>query len=523
MGNPVLEPKIGINLIAAGIVDAFDDRRDLIVGLAATNGTAVTADTLFQNVHNYTKDQLTVQFGTGETYHRIQTWRSANGNLSPLDVLILDQTAPTAPVGSIQVTGAPTADGTFTVIVLDERQFSVSVSVTNGDTVDDVAAAIDTALNTLSSKAFSNVQATDTVTVTSLDASTFGELNNIGVVSDIAGLTFTITQFTGGANGVTPAAGSFDPLNGIRYTGINWPQYFESQLGVLNTFLAGRFNPTNGITDGVGFAGTNKDTSTAAIALATLNSPVLCIGAGKSVSSRPTINQPADWIMCYFQGVRARRLTPDAPISDFVIATGGALDGSGGPALASLPYFNTPLALTPVTPATNQWTFTEQGELEDGGVAYWGVNSAGTSMIMGPVTTTSTTDSGGNDNDSFHYLNYVDTASVCREIFYNTLKATYAQSRLTEGDLIPQRSMANAESIKAEVLRIYKVLSRQALVQAGRTAESFFSTNTTVTVSLATRSATIAGPLPIVTQLGTITYNLQLAFTVGDAGANITF
>ena len=89
--------------------------------------------------------------------------------------------------------------------------------------------------------------------------------------------------------------------------------------------------------------------------------------------------------------------------------------------------------------------------------------------------------------------------------------------------MIPGRSMANAASIKSELLRIYKRLADEALTQAGRAGESYFSTNTTVTVDLSTRSATIAGPLPIVTQLGVATYDLQLAFTVGQTGTQITF
>jgi hypothetical protein len=82
--------------------------------------------------------------------------------------------------------------------------------------------------------------------------------------------------------------------------------------------------------------------------------------------------------------------------------------------------------------------------------------------------------------------------------------------------------MANAESIKAELIKIYKTLSTLALTQAGSTAEKYFSDNTSVTVSLADRSATITGPLPIVTQLGTINYSLQLSFTITGTGTQIT-
>jgi hypothetical protein len=105
---------------------------------------------------------------------------------------------------------------------------------------------------------------------------------------------------------------------------------------------------------------------------------------------------------------------------------------------------------------------------------------------------------------------------------FRVLKSTYAQSRLTEGDLVPDYSMANAESIKAELLRIYKFLTTKALTQAGRAAESFFSTNTNVTVDMSTGLVTITGPLPIVTQVRNINYALQLSFTIEGTGTQIT-
>jgi hypothetical protein len=144
-------------------------------------------------------------------------------------------------------------------------------------------------------------------------------------------------------------------------------------------------------------------------------------------------------------------------------------------------------------------------------------------MITGPIVTTRTTDAAGNENDSFHYLNFVDTGSVCREIFFRNLKATFAQSRLTEGDTIEGYSMANDLTIKAELLRIYRVLAGVALVQAGDEAEQFFATNTNVSINLAQRSATIDSLLPIVTQLGTINYVLTLQFTVASTGTQTVF
>lgn len=528
MGSPISQPNIGIQLLPAAVVDAFDDRRDLVIGAVASGGAAVDG-ALNQNVHLLTNTELQALFGTGELYFRIQYFRSANGGYSPLDVIAITPTTGTQATATFVVSGGPAAaDGSFELTILDGEQFNITVDFEEGDATTDVATAIDAALTAFSgTKPWTNGVATSTVTLTAVDGNEFPNLNAILIDGDTSAVTVedivvTPTQFSGGIFGNTLTSAMFNVISGVRYTGINWPEYLSSQFSLLGDELDSRFNVSSGIFDGVGFMGQSDDADTLTAAALLLNTQTLVMGGNDRVTT-PVIPQPADWTMAYFQGTRARRLTPGAPISDFIVTTSGPLDASGGPALASLPYFNTPLALTPVTVATDQFTFTEQQTLEGGGVSYWGVNTSGNEMITGPFVTTWMTDSAGNENDSFKYLNYVDTGSACREVIYNTLKSVYAQSRLTEGDLIPGRSMANAASIKSELLRIYKRLADEALTQAGRAAESYFSTNTTVTVDLSTRSATIAGPLPIVTQLGVATYDLQLAFTVGQTGTQITF
>ena len=233
---------------------------------------------------------------------------------------------------------------------------------------------------------------------------------------------------------------------------------------------------------------------------------------GHSIMSYPS------WDSAYFQGLRARRLTPGAPIADHIVAQGGPLDSFGGPHTASLPYFNSPMRDTIVTPPRFLFSGLEQDELEDAGFSTFGVNSALNTMITGPIVTTRVTDSAGNENASFHYLNFVDTTSACREIFYRTLKSTFAQSKLTDGNVITGYSIANAETIKAECLRIYMICANLTLTQAGAKAENFFANNTTVTISLAQRLATITSLLPIVTQLAEINYTMTLSFTTGGQG-----
>ncbi len=519
-------PRINISLLPAAIVDAFADRRDLLVGVmptAATSGDGV----LVQNVNALTLAQRRAYFGTGELFGRIEKWLAANGGYSPLDVIGMDEDAAgTAATAVITFTGTATAAGTVTVSVVDEFLFTVTVQVALGATATVIAAAVDTALDNLVDAPFSSAALVGAVTVTADEKGTSGNFYGVKVDLQVEGVTQAITGWTGGATDPT-LTGIFDVVTGIRYTGIGWPEYWAADLSLVKTLLESRFNAANEIVDGTAFHGRSLSYANALTAVSTQNSQTVVMGGNNKIATAthvgPAILQPADWTMAYFMGVRARRLTPSAPIADFIVTTSGLLDAFGGPALASLPYFNTPLARTSLASTAVLYSASEQVDLEEKGFTTFGVNIASSAMIMGPAVTNWVTDAAGNENISFHYLNYVDTGSACREIFWRTLRSTFSQSRLTEGDLIPGRSMANAESIKAELLRIYRVLAGQALTQAGDDAEKYFSDNTVVTVSLATGTATITGPLPIVTQLRQLDYALQFSFSVGSTGTQVTF
>lgn len=527
MGSVTSNPQVNIQLLPAALVDAFADRRDIIFGQTGSGGAAVDG-ALNVDVHTLSTAEIKALFGDDSFItNQIQAWLASNGAHSPLDVISLDpEGAATAATGVITFGGGPaTSDGTYYISFVDEEQYQVTVEVTSGDTVTEIGDALVTAIGALTDPVFGVANVAGVVTATATDVGTVANNYGLKVEGTVPGVTVALTGWTGGAT--DPAVtGILDPISGIRYTGVMWPEHWYSSLSTIKDELEDRFNASNAILDGTAFVGLTDTYANILTALASENSQTIVIMGSplldETYQKGPAILRPADWVAAEFAGIRARRLTTDAPIADYIITTSGGLDAFGGPSLASLPYFNTPLADTPVTGSTYLFSATEQAALEDAGFSVYGVNSVQNYMIMGPVVTTWVTDAGGNPNDSFHYLNYTDTGSACREIFYRVLKSTFAQSRLTEGDLIPGRSMANAESIKSELLRIYRVLSNLALTQAGREAESYFSQNTTVTVSLADRKATITGPLPIVTQLGTINYALQLSFSITGTGTAIT-
>ena len=161
------------------------------------------------------------------------------------------------------------------------------------------------------------------------------------------------------------------------------------------------------------------------------------------------------------------------------------------------------------------FTATEVEELQDAGISVFGNNRTGSTVIAGEMVTTRKTDSSGNPEDTFKFLNNVDTSVTIRELMFNNLKTQYAQSRLTEGDLQPNRNMANQASIEAYIDGLYDTFSGEdfVLTQAGEDALIFFKENRTVTLDLTDGSVTVTMKVPIVTQLRTIIATMQIAFS----------
>ena len=129
--------------------------------------------------------------------------------------------------------------------------------------------------------------------------------------------------------------------------------------------------------------------------------------------------------------------------------------------------------------------------------------------------TTFKTDSGGNPDPTFQFLNYVDTSSNIREYFVNNYRSRFAQTRLTEGAVSRGRDMANSTVIRAFTERLYQDLAGAdfVLVQDGEDAFVFFKDNLVITLDLSLGKVTITMLTPIVTQLRVIVATIKIAFS----------
>lgn len=513
---PISKPDVNISLSSATSVLDIGTRRDLIVCQMPS-----ADDLLHTGLHSMTQSELDALLTAG-SYARVmvQQWLDANrtGNNvgAELDFIALkENAAAVACVNTITFAGTATAAGNIEVSILSSKLYKKNVSVAVGDANTAVSLAIKSAFGGTTAP-FAVTDSTGVVSITATDKGAIGAGYGVEITGVPAGLTATVAVDTTDTAIPGSITDIMDVVGNRRYQGILWPAFLASAVSEVVDFLDDRFNVSNDILDGVAFMGLTNTLANLKVSANAENSQSLvmagnAVTVGNSEKLGPEIVHPVDWTMATFMGIRARRLTDNASITS-VLATTAFNDQYGGRSLASLPYFNTPLSSVPVTDAIALFDGTEQAELNEAGFGVIGPNRPVTEVITGSIPTSYKTDIAGNEDVSFKYLNYVDTASVCREFLFNNFKAKFIQSRLTDGDLLPGRSMENAASLKSAFKGFIAILQDDALIRQGRTAEKIIDANLSVTIDLAGRKATIASVLPIVTQLETINMPLQLTF-----------
>lgn len=516
-------PRFNGQLLAAQNLVGAEPYRLLFVGQIGTDGTAGSG-TYYQDVESKSIAEIKALFGTKSemTSRILKAWRKCGQRYS-IWAVGLTAAAGTAADADLVVAGSATEDGTIIIKPISESKYQTTVAVSSGDANTVVSAAIEAALDALSSEFPATAsEAAGTVTLLANDVGTLGNKYTVQCDDIPAGLTINgnaITdrvQFSSGAT--DPATTTlFDSVAATRFHSISWP--WESAYDSVVTFLEARNVISNEFLQGIamiGYDDTEANISSKVNGVTPLNYRSLFFAGNRQVSGASVIIEPPDWRVAEFLAIEGLRLTEDAPISQYVTVT-SPLDVLGGSALASLGYYNTPLPDTDPVDASELFTGTEQGNLKDDGYTIIGVNGAGSSIIMGEVVSTYKTDALGNEDVSFKFLNYIRTAYLAMEIFFRTLKADYSQFRLTEGDVVAGRAIVNKEGIEGEYLRIYKLLSGPSyvLTQAGSTAESYFYNNLSITLDLANGKITSGGQLPIVTQIREFNVVFQISFTTG--------
>lgn len=513
----IRQPRTNVAIVPSSEAVQNTGQKILIVG-QRFGGTAVNNE-LVENIANGgAEDAL---FGANSMIAALIRANKVRNQQVQVDAIALgDHASSVAATGAITVSGTATEAGVLTVIAGSERNHSYKVAVASGDTATVIGDAIAAAIQADTYKPVSAVNTTGSVALTAATKGTYGNSIPVGISNSIAGINTSVTGMSGGATDPT-LTGLFDVIGENRYQAIVWP--YPENTGPVRNLLDPRFNADGIVLDGVAFTAKNDTLGNLASLANGLNSQSLVIIGGKQENEAGYVGGDVVEIpmikAAAFAGYRALRLDSDGfNISDLVIAANGPLDAFGGPALASKPYFNTPFANLYPVKAGRGFDDASVEDLHDKGVTVLGNNVARNAVITGEVVTTYKTDAAGNDDITFKYLNYVDTASQCREYRYNNYRKRYAQSRLTEGDLLKGRDMANAESIRSYSKRLYQDLAGNdfVLLEAGEDALNFFDANLIIAIDKATGKATIQQTDLIVTQLREIQVTTKIAFSTSS-------
>ena len=507
---PISEPNVTLQIIPAAQLAGVTEQKVLLVGQMLSGGTATAGYLLQEFPNDGTEDAL-----FGKRSHiagMVRNFKREN-KISRVDVLPLDDAGgATQATAIITVTNAATEAGSIDISIGSEKDHTVTVDIADLDAATDIGDAIVTALTANLTMPAQAANVAGVVTVTAENGGTLANSWSVKVSGSVAGVSIALTGWTGGTTDPT-LTGILDPIANIRYQTVVWPGGYA--LDVIEDELNTRFNASNSVMDGVAVQVKVDTLANLKTYTSPLNSQSLVIAGQKVVDTATlkgsaTVEMP-DTAASQIAAIRALRLTEGASLTRY-LTTVSPKDQFGGVSIASLPYFNTLLPYMTVADPVDEFTATDLDELRDNAVAAYGPNRAYNATIMGEFVTTYLTDIAGNPDDSYKFLNTIDTASVIREFFFANMKARYAQTRLTDGDLVAGRDMANASSVRAFCNELYDRLAEDALTQRGTAAKKDYNDNLSIDIDVRNGKVTIDQAPLLVSQVRTILGTIQINF-----------
>lgn len=432
---------------------------------------------------------------------------------------LADNASGVASTGTIAFSGTATEAGTLTVYIDSIRNGKYELAVASGATANSIGANLETLITANTYSPVTAVNTTGSVALTATNDGTQGNTIGIKIDGSVAGITATLTAMASGAT--NPVLTSlFDPVVDQRYTSIVYPA--EWGISTLTAFTEARFNVDNKIIDGLGIIckpDTYANTNAAGDAL---NQKTLAPYIGNNLISTATHKGGAIFespivIASYFACLRELRLTEGANLSS--IATNG--ETIGGSFYGSNPYPNMPFNLLPTIETGHDFTDAECVELQNSGITLLRNNPSNTTIICNEAVTTYKTDALGQIDKTFKYINYVDTLTIVRDYVFQNLKADFAGTRLTTGQLIAGRSMVNREGFIAKMMGYYGALSgyktgnpNYTLLRAGSEEANAFkqALQNSIVITLVDGKITTEAIANIVTQLRQIIVNFTPTF-----------
>lgn len=515
MADKVSYPAVNAVLIPETPTVSVDPKITTIIGQmttgTATSGVRLTdIDLLSQDGLCGPDSQITAM---------INTFRSVN-RTSRLDIIPFeDAGSAVAAAGAIDFTGTATEAASLTVYV-GSKQLLYKVDVISGDTPTLIGDKLEALITADTRAVVTAVNTTGSVALTAVNGGTVANAYTILVTGEVAGIAFALTTFTGGAT--DPSMASVEDLL-VDRTGVVIPSQYN-YTGIL-TLLDSRFNIDNNVLDGRLIIG-QSDTKANLVTLGnTHNSQSLIIFGDNLVDGSD--RQGAAILAfdfersAHFAGLRTLRLEDGTSIADFITST-EPFDNLGGVHTSTLPYANTATLLDTVTVGEG-FSAEDVKDLNAAGVSVMGNNIANNTLIVGQVLTTYKTNIQGFPDETYKYLNYVDTATAAREFIWKSLKIDYAQARLTLGQSVPGYKFATIGGVRSSFVQYHSTLSgdgyvllQGGILEDGRQISDILKQNLTVSFDIKAGEIVTSSILPLITQVRTILAPLNIRFNVNE-------
>jgi phage tail sheath gpL-like len=512
------KPVVTANILSAATAQTPDERSILIVG-QMVSGTA-TSGNLVEDL--ISESQFNDAFGRTS-----QIAKAGRALLKNLDISrikpkvaaigLVDNGSGVAATGTVAFTGAATEAGTITVYIDSLKNGKYELDISVGDTATVIGDALEAAITANLDSPVTAVNTTGSVALTAVNKGTQGNTIGLKFNGAVAGVTTAITAFASGATDPV-LTNLFDPVVDKRYTSIVYPS--EWGITALTDFTEPRFNVDDNVLDGVGIVSKTDTYSNINTALDALNQKTLAYIPNKIVADSDheggSIFESPIVVAAQVAAYRELRLTVNANTSSVV--TNG--QGIGGFFFGGIPYHNTPFVNLPVIETNDDFTNAEALEIETSGGWLLRNNPANTVLISNEAVTTYKTDTLGNPDVTFKYVNFVDTLSIVREYVFNNLKADFNQHILTTGQLIAGRPMVNKDGFIAAMMGYYATLSgingdnNYVLLRAGTDEQKAFKQALldSVVITLSTGTITAESIANIVSQVRNIIINFTPTF-----------
>lgn len=437
--NQILTPFVAVEFDNSQAIQgpSIQEYKALLIGQKVASGSA----TALEVVPVTSSDQAKSLFGQGSILaHMVEKFIDNNSSSQLFCLPMDDNGAGVAATGKLAFTGPATAAGTLSIMIGGRR---VQVAVDSGDSADDVASALNTAISGEADLPVTSAVNGTNANEVDLTAKNDGEASNeIDLRANYfsgeefpAGIALTITAMASGTGNpdISTALAVLD--EDTQYNIIGHAYTDAANLTALEAELLDRFGPMKPI-DGVAFTAKRGDFST----LTTL---------GNSRNS-----QNSSIVYC---------TEPNSPWEKAGAVCGRiTLNGQIDPAR---PFQTLGLDGLFVTKETERFTREERDNLLKNGIATTKDNVA--IVQIERMVTTYQTNAFGAVDPSYRDVNTLLTLSFLRFDFRSTIARKYPRHKLADDGtrIAPGQAIVTPSTMRAESVSIFRGWEDLGLVE----------------------------------------------------------